>query len=519
MSRDRYSIVINTFSNWLSIATNTMTALLLTPYLVSHLGVEGYGIWVLIMAITGYYGFFDLGLHSAAIRFVAAYEGAKDREALRRTVQTSLLLFSAAGVVVTCLTLLFSGPMAAFFKVKGNQVHAFRYMIYLIGISAGLGFPRRLFDAILQGHERFVVFNVSNCLMLLGRALAMFFVLRCGGGLIGLGFIEFTMEAANIVIKFVLTSRMGVSLSVSAASSSMAKALLGFSIPSFLAILGDTLRLNADLAVVGRILTLHAVGVYGIASTIIKLLLRLSSALTTPTYPRLSFLAARDMAAFRSTYLRYSHICALFVTWLAVEVVLLCEGFIHLWVGPSFAESVPIAVILALSLSTDYATVVSVYALKAVNRQNRFVVQSIGEGLVNLGLSIFLARRMGMIGVALGTAIPVVITKLLIQPVYSSSIIGVRLHQYYMKTVIQPGVAGTMAWLFFHLLGFTHGTSSFPVLVSKGLCIGCVYWGMVFFFCLDRAERAYAKGAAANLLGHARRTQGRIGADPAARIG
>ncbi len=42
-----------------------MVAFFLTPFVVNSLGSTAYGIWVLLMSLTGYYGLLDLGVSAA----------------------------------------------------------------------------------------------------------------------------------------------------------------------------------------------------------------------------------------------------------------------------------------------------------------------------------------------------------------------------------------------------------------------------------------------------------------------
>ena len=52
------------------------------PSFVHHLGDAAFGIWVLIFAVTGYYGLFDLGIRSSIIRYVSKYTATDDRTKL-----------------------------------------------------------------------------------------------------------------------------------------------------------------------------------------------------------------------------------------------------------------------------------------------------------------------------------------------------------------------------------------------------------------------------------------------------
>jgi O-antigen/teichoic acid export membrane protein len=471
------SIALNTVSNWLSLAINTFISFLLTPYIISNLGKEGYGIWVLVLSVVGYYGLLDMGLPSATLRYIARYAGQKDNVSVNKIVNTSLFIFILMGAFVIIVSILLGVPLTKFFKVAEDRSNSFTHMVWLVGIAAGLGFPRRLFDAILMAHEQFVICNILGVLLVITRALAMFSVLYLGYGIEAIGWVELSLEIFNIALKLFACVKItkGISFYLSGANKKTAWELFGFASLTFIALLGDTLRWNIDTLVIGRFLNLEAVGVYGVASILVRLLIRISSATSVSTYPRLSSLASGNLDTFRKKYLQYSQLTSLVVVGTALEIILLSKDMISLWVGTGFTKSIPVVIILTIALSFDYMTIVAVNGLKALNRQVIFAAQTIIEGGVNLLLSILLVKNLGLIGVALGTAIPMLFTKILIQPVYSSRIIGVRWIEYFLETIVKPLCLGIAILLLFFLSGFLTVCDSFVMLGLKGIVIGLVY--------------------------------------------
>ena len=81
--KQRVSLVKNVFSNWTSLVLNIVIAFFLTPYVINTIGTRGYGIWVVVLSIVGYYGLLDLGVRSAILRYVALNVGKGDRDELK----------------------------------------------------------------------------------------------------------------------------------------------------------------------------------------------------------------------------------------------------------------------------------------------------------------------------------------------------------------------------------------------------------------------------------------------------
>src|SRR5690348_15313973 len=97
-------VVRNIFSSWGGYAVTLFVGFWLAPFVLHHLGKEGYGIWTLVISLTGYFGILDLGLRSSVGRFVARYMVLNDPENVNRTISTSLVMLSGAGLLALLAT-------------------------------------------------------------------------------------------------------------------------------------------------------------------------------------------------------------------------------------------------------------------------------------------------------------------------------------------------------------------------------------------------------------------------------
>ena len=87
----------NTAYNFLLQGWSLLLALAATPYIVLHLGADGYGVFGAASVLLGYLSFLDLGFGWGLIKFVADYRARADRQAMATAVVTTLVLFVAVG--------------------------------------------------------------------------------------------------------------------------------------------------------------------------------------------------------------------------------------------------------------------------------------------------------------------------------------------------------------------------------------------------------------------------------------
>src|SRR5687768_17683360 len=89
--------------------------ILATPLFIKNLGTHQYGLWVLLNTITQLMSIFNLGLGDANIKYISAYRGTSDFNAIRKIVSTTSSLTSIIALFsIACGTML---ALVIYYKV------------------------------------------------------------------------------------------------------------------------------------------------------------------------------------------------------------------------------------------------------------------------------------------------------------------------------------------------------------------------------------------------------------------
>ena len=164
--------------------------------------------------------------------------------------------------------------------------------------------------------------------------------------------------------------------------------------------------------------------------------------------------------------------------------VIFGKSLITLWVGEGFIEASSILTILSISTAFAVAQNPAIGLMYALNKHHYYAGATVVEAVANLLLSIYLAKQYGMVGVALGTMIPMLIIKVLVMPLYVHKVAKVNLSQY-LKPIITPALvaAAVTILMYSHNVG-GNALKSIPYLflgmAGTGglyvLCCGVVAW-------------------------------------------
>jgi len=481
--QQRPSLVINAVSNWAALGVNIVVGFLLTPFIISHLGKTGYGIWVLIGSFIGYYGLLNLGVSSAITRYVARYAAQGDEKALNETASTAMAMFSCTGMLAILASFILAMPLARFFNVSPEHFDDFKHVIWILGLGTGLSFPGGVFGAITTAHERYVAVNVVGIATTLTRAALIVWMLLQGEGLLGVAYATLICTIIVVVANMLMCRHFvpQVRITFGAANWRVLRMLVVYGGVTTVIVIADLLRFNLDSFVIGKWVGIAEVGVYGIAVVLIRYMLRLVVAGMSVLTPRFAALdGAKKNEKLRSLFLRSLSISALLGFGAAMLAIIFGGRFIVFWVGEEFTGAIPVLWILAIPYAFALSQNPGISVMYALNKHKFYAIATLIEGLANLILSIILVRQYGILGVALGTAIPMLIVKICVQPIYVSRIIGITI-AHYSKPIIIPAITVGA------IIGLARGSGimifldkfSLVEFVICGIVTGLVFVGIV----------------------------------------
>src|SRR5437667_621167 len=189
----------------------------------------------------------------------------------------------------------------------------------------------------------------------------------------------------------------------------MARGIFSFSLYVLVLNAGIRLSFETDSLVIGKFQDVSSIPHFTVANSFILYLMELIIAIAAVVMPLATRLKTQGRTSeLREIFLKWSKI-ALSVTMMAgLFLIVLGPRFIAWWIDPTFEQ--PAGQVLQI-LMVSYLIFLPVRGvalpiLMGLGKPGLPTIGFLAAGLLNLGLSIALARPLGLARVALGTAIP-----------------------------------------------------------------------------------------------------------------
>jgi O-antigen/teichoic acid export membrane protein len=480
-------------SNWFGLVVLAGSTALLTPLMIHHLGPVDFGVWVLASSVLDYYGLLDLGMRSAMFRYVALFRGGTLRDEVDGTFSSALLLATGTSVLICVLSVAVACLLPRFISLHSTSPRLLSWLLLLLGISVAVMFPTRMLATYISAHQRWDLYNAAGIANTVTRGVVIVVVLKLGYGILAIAIatvvVAFLSLGQHIV--FLLIADPRVHVKVRLITIGRIRELFSFSVRSLLVSLGDYLRFYSDSAVIASVLGVGLVTPFNVATRLIECFRSVVIAAGGPVLGAMTELdGGHHHEELREMLLRSTRLLALLS--ILGGVLLLVDGrsLLRIWVGKEFVSAYPVLAVLTVGYIINLAQHPTLLVVIAKGRHGPLGWWSIAEGVANIVLSIVWGMSYGLLGVAMGTIVPMLVVKIIIQPWYALKAAEMSAWEYFSKGLGRPLLVGLLFIVVAGRISIGAETTAPLFVATVGLQV-VIFLACAWLFGLTRAERQW----------------------------
>ena len=391
--------------NTLHAATGRLAAVLVwvlfTPPILRALGAEGFAVWALFFALTGYFAALDFGFVQGTLRHVAAARERGAHDEAGAFVTLGMLGFLSLGIVWMALAVLLRASLLAWLHIPASQSAAAGFAILAGALVFTFAGCANVVLATFQGYDRFGLANLVSLLVTLQQAVGILVVLRRGWGLWGLVANVGVGWVFGFLLALVMLARMVPEFRWRGARSSLvhAREALAFGGPMQLASLMAVVHAQADKFLLPVFVTLAAVTPYELGSRVLGSVMTFPQLLLLAMLPAAAALhAAGESGQLRKLYQRGDRY-VLTVAAVALAVLIgSADRLCATWLGPGHADAALVLRGLSLAAGFVLATGMASVTARAVGRTDLEAWFGGISVVLHVVLSVLLLPRLGLRG-------------------------------------------------------------------------------------------------------------------------
>jgi len=468
----------NLMSNAVGIVAPALAWVLVVPVLVHHLGEQGYGVYTVVISFAGILGFLELGLTSAATKYIAEVGTRNNVKKLERIVSSNLSLYIGLGSGITIL-FFFLAPYIAplVLRDSGMEQQELVLVIRLVGVLFTFTLLRNALSSVPRGLQRYDIYNTIQVSYAVGLALTQGVIVLLGGRVVTLMLGNLAVTTASLMGFTLVIRRLIPKVRLfRIPDRGTLRVLFAFGMYMMLINVTGTLLFTVDKVIVGWALGVANVTYYAVPTQIMLKIHTGVTIFTSVLFPLASEIQSiGDQATLRKIYLHGMRFVMLIHGLVTVFLVTFAWEIMAVWMGPDFAAvSAPVLVLTSSGYLFFALSIVPYHILLGTGHPREMAMLNLIAALcVILGLSLG-ATRLGLVGGAIGANVGM--GAMVVLPWYVQRLLGIS-----WKEALRDGYGRT---LICSIVGITIGVLLSRYLVARlvfypAFTVALLVWGNV----------------------------------------
>jgi len=433
--------------NLLGYAASSLFVLFLVPLIVHYVGAEMFGLWSLMLALTGYLGLADVGLATSFTKYVAEFSTQKDPVRVNRVMTHGLVFYAVLSLVFLVVGYTAFPYLFNLLNIPAQQFENARTIFLLSLLSFGASSIGSVFASILSGIQRTDLLSIIMSIAFAVKLAAMSATLVLGWGISAMVSADVLTTVLTSIPLYLASKRCLPYLEIRFRSydHALMKTLLRFGSHLQVSRVAEAILLQFDKLLISRFVGLSSVSMYDFGSRPLARLRALEVSSVGALIPAISELqASNNDQRIVSAMSRSSKYLGMMSFPVFGFLFFFADPIIEVWLGKGYGQAALTMKILVVS-----------YCLNVLASPVGFVGQGRGEtkyqmwvaaaqSILNIVLSFTLIRNFGYFGAVVGTAIAMCIGALLLIAWYGKRVVEnpVALH---VKLWMKPFISSLLA--------------------------------------------------------------------------
>ena len=414
MSNNKFFIK-NVSWGLVSYVYSVVIVIVTTPIIIKSIGIEAYGLWLLLQSLVGYYGFVDMGLRASLTQVLTRSIADQKFDEVISFIGSSVPIMFRLGLIVVALSTVIA-LVLPYFVLMSPDLSGKLWLILLIqALIVMINLVTQPFNGVTVGFQRYDIAEFLGILVRTLWAISIAVALSISGNILTFAIVSLSIALIDSFVRiqrafFLLPLLRNLKLTI---RKEDVRYLRGRGIWNFLIQVGRQILMMTNPLIVGVLFSATAVAPFALASSLIEYGAKLIYQPSRMLFPTLVHIKAsergKDLKLF---FFESARLLTSISVGYGISAFIWCDIFFKVWLGEStqnasvFDDAPMIVAVLSVRfvLATFLETAVQ---LLLANEELRFLaIITLSEAIPSLFFAVLFGYIFGPVGVAAGSLGP-----------------------------------------------------------------------------------------------------------------
>lgn len=476
--------------SYVSIAINILSGLLYTPWMISQIGQNDYGLYTLANSVITLL-MVDFGLSAATARYLSKYNAEGKREEAERFLGAVYKLYLIVdAVILTALVIIYFRIDTIYATLTPDELSRFKVVYIISALFSVVNFPFITFNGILTSYEKFVPLKLADVIYRVSLVLFTVIALLMGLGLYALVTVHAIVGLSVTLFKFIVIKK-SVPLKVNFRQTDkfLYKDIFSFSLWTTVSSLMQRLVFNITPSILGMVTGAAQIAVFGIVTTIEGYSYTITTAINGMFMPRISRLVTDESEESLNKLLvdvgKFQFVInGLIIAGFAV----VGKSFINLWMGEAYMDAYYGILLVVIPGAFFNSLQIANTTIIVEGKVKLMAIVNIITGVINICLSYPMSKSFGVIGACVSICVAYSVRSIVLLILYHK-ILPFNIIRFIKQCYVRVSIPIIVTVL----IGFAMNTvipdGGWIVLILKGGIISVVFGALVFILGFNKSEK------------------------------
>lgn len=490
--------------NYVLLFLNNFIALIYMPFMIRMLGQSEYGLYSLISSIIGYLTVLDLGFGNALIIYITKYREQKKELELQKLYNMFLTIYSIISILTVIIGLILYGFSDKLFMTSMTitELKKAKIMLLILIFNLAVTFPFTIYSSIITANEKFIFQKVIAIIRTILNPIIMLPLLLLGYKSIAMVVVITILNISSLICNYLYCKRkLNINIKLGKIDFKLFKEIFKYSFFIFINVIIDKINWNIDQFILGSIKGTVAVSIYAVASQFNSMYLNFSTAISTVLLPKVTKMVTNNVSSEELTneFVKTSRIQYLILFIIITGYIIFGYDFIILWAGKEYADAYYIGLLLMVPLTIPLTQNLGISIMQAKNMHRFRSLVLIIIAILNVIISIPLAKVYSGIGTAIGTCLSLIIGNIIIINFYYYYKVKINIKKYW-KNMLQITIKEFPIFiLILAFASFTKFTIIYKLIIWIPIYI-IIYIIYTYLFVMNEEEKERIKRVEQKIL-------------------
>jgi len=472
--------------------------LLYVPILLRTIGQNEYGVYQLAGSVVAYINIMESFLSAGVLRYYCKYKDMGDCVRMENTLALSKRIYGVFSIIVIAAGALAAVAVQIFYSdaLDSKELRETEAIIIALSANIVINLVNYVYHAAIKAEERFVFLNTASIMVEILQPISVICVVMVIPQAFAVVVAQVTINLlVNIVKRYYCINILKVKIVYHYKDSELVRRIMKFSGWVLLVMIAEQIFLKADQLILAKLFGTGTVAIYAVGAQIYSNYLPIGASIAGVYMPKVSELynKEKDIKAISDIFIRTGRIAFMVACLILTGFGIYGVPFIRMWAGQQYLPAYYVAMIVMTPFTITVVQNVGVVVLQVENlyafRGKVYLVIAV----INLISTWFLAKKMGVVGAALSTAILILIGNGLIMNWYYGKHASLDISSFWkeLMSMVPAIILALLCGLGLRLLIPVNGwTSLFINIVIYTL----IYVTLLFFMACNGYERQLIAG-------------------------